>query len=166
MTKYVPIMALAFGSLVAQARAQDTIKIGFIAPTTGQFSQIGNLMIAGAKYYVQEHGTTVAGKKIELLIRDDVGQPDTTKRIAQEFIVDDKVAVLAGFTFTPTALAVAPLSAEAKIPMVVMAAGASVITEKSPYLVRTFYTMGQLAGPMAQWAVTNGIKSGHIGFRL
>jgi branched-chain amino acid transport system substrate-binding protein len=158
MIRYFAMAMLIAGALVGQARAEDTIKIGFIAPTTGQFAQIGNLMIAAAKYYVQEHGTTVAGKKIELIFKDDGGQPDTTKRIAQEFIVNDKVAVLAGFTFTPTALAVAPLSAEAKMPMVVMAAGASVITEKSPYLTRTFYTMAQSAVPMAEWAAKNGIK--------
>src|SRR5262249_7464597 len=89
---------LIVGSLVGQARAEETIKIGFIAPSTGQFSQIGNQMIAGAKYYLHEHGTTVAGKKVELLIRDDGGQPDAAKRIAQEFIVNDKIAALAGFT--------------------------------------------------------------------
>jgi branched-chain amino acid transport system substrate-binding protein len=149
---------LIVGSLVGQARAEETIKIGFIAPSTGQFSQIGNQMIAGAKYYLHEHGTTVAGKKVELLIRDDGGQPDAAKRIAQEFIVNDKVAALAGFTFTPVALAVAPLSAEAKIPQVVMAAGASIVTERSPYIVRTFFTIAQATVPMAQWAAKNNIK--------
>ena len=98
------------------ARAEDTVKIGFIAPSTGQFAQIGNMMIAGAKYFVAGERHSVAGKKIELIIKDDGGQPDNAKRIAQEFIVNDKVAVLAGFTFTPVALAVAPLATEAKDP--------------------------------------------------
>src|SRR5580692_10001521 len=157
----VPLMAASLlnGGMfsVEKARAEDTVKIGFIAPSTGQFSQIGNMMIAGAKYFVQENGTSVAGKKIELIIRDDGGQPDNAKRIAQEFIVNDKVAVLAGFTFTPVALAVAPLATEAKIPQVVMAAGTSIITEKSPYIARTFYTIAQTAVPMAQWAAKNGV---------
>jgi branched-chain amino acid transport system substrate-binding protein len=148
------LTALACGA----ARAEDTIKIGFIAPTTGQFAQIGNMMIAGAKYYLESHGTTVAGRKIELIIRDDGGQPDVAKRIAQEFIVNDKVAFLAGFTFTPVALAVAPLSAEAKIPQVVVAAGTSIITERSPYIARTFFTIAQAAMPMGQWAAKNNIK--------
>ncbi len=122
MTKRICIALMAAGLLIAEifligaARAEDTIKIGFIAPSTGQFAQIGNMMIAGAKYFVEENGTTVAGKKIELIIKDDGGQPDNAKRIAQEFIVNDKVAVLAGFTFTPVALAVAPLATEAKDP--------------------------------------------------
>jgi branched-chain amino acid transport system substrate-binding protein len=164
MTKRIDIAfmvaSLLIGGIfsIAEVRAEDTVKIGFIAPSTGQFAQIGNMMIAGAKYFVQENGTSVAGKKIELIIKDDGGQPDTAKRIAQEFIVNDKVAVLAGFTFTPVALAVAPLATEAKTPQVVMAAGTSIITEKSPYIARTFYTIAQTAVPMAQWAAKNGVK--------
>jgi branched-chain amino acid transport system substrate-binding protein len=134
------------------ASAQDTIKIGFIAPLTGQFQSIGQQMIAGAKLYVQEHGTTVAGKKIELIIRDDGGAPDVTRRIAQQYIVNDHVAVLGGFTFTPTALAVAPLATESKTPQVVMTAGTSIITERSPYIVRTGFTVAQSMVPLAEWA--------------
>jgi branched-chain amino acid transport system substrate-binding protein len=140
------------------AREEDAIKIGFIAPSTGQFAQIGNMMIPGAKYFVEANGTHVAGKNIQLLIRDDGGQPDQTKRIAQDFIVNDKVPVLAGFTFTPTALAVAPLATESQTPQIVMAAGTSMITERSPYIVRTFYTSAQVAVPMAQWAAKDNIR--------
>ena len=116
------------------------------------------MMIAGAKYFLQANGTRVAGKTIDLIIKDDGGQPDNAKRIAQEFVVNDKVAVLAGLTFTPVALAVAPIATEAKVPEVVMAAGTSIITERSPYIVRTFYTTAQAAVPMAQWAARNGVK--------
>jgi branched-chain amino acid transport system substrate-binding protein len=156
--KQLCVVAVATALSIAAAHAEDTVKIGFIAPSTGQFAQIGNQMIAGAKYFLAENGTSVAGKKIELLIRDDGGQPDVAKRIAQEFIVTDKVKVLAGFTFTPVALAVAPLATEAKIPQVVMAAGTSVITQRSPYIVRTFFTIAQAAVPMAQWAAKNNVK--------
>ncbi len=144
--------------LAREACAQDAIKIGFIAPTTGQFAQIGNHLVAGAKYYMQEHGAVVAGRKIELLIRDDGGQPDLAKRIAQEYIVNDKVAALAGFTFTPVALAVAPLSAQARIPQIVMGAGTSIITERSPYIARTFFTIAQATVPLAQWAAKSNLK--------
>jgi len=156
--KRLCLAAVSAVLFIGAARAEDTIKIGFIAPSTGQFAQIGKQMIAGAKYFLAENGTSVAGKTIELLIKDDGGQPDVAKRVAQEFIVNDKVAVLAGFTFTPVALAVAPLSTEAKIPQVVMAAGTSIITEKSPYIVRTFFTIAQAAVPMAQWAAKNNVK--------
>jgi branched-chain amino acid transport system substrate-binding protein len=156
--KQLGLAAVATALLIGAARAEDTIKIGFIAPSTGQFAQIGKQMLAGARYFLAENGTSVAGKTIELLIKDDGGQPDVAKRVAQEFIVNDKVAVLAGFTFTPVALAVAPLSTEAKIPQVVMAAGTSIITEKSPYIVRAFFTIAQAAVPMAQWAARNNVK--------
>lgn len=151
-------IVLTAGCLTATAHAEDKVKIGFIAPSTGQFAQIGNMMIAGAKYFLQESGSSVAGKTIDLIIRDDGGQPDNAKRIAQEFVVNDKVAVLAGLTFTPVALTVAPIATEAKVPEVVMAAGTSIITEKSPYIVRTFYTTAQAAVAMAQWAVKKGVK--------
>jgi branched-chain amino acid transport system substrate-binding protein len=156
--KLLCALALVTALSLDAAGAQDTIRIGFIAPSTGQFAQIGNQMIAGARHFLAENGTSVAGKKIELLIKDDGGQPDVAKRIAQEFIVTDKVKILAGFTFTPVALAVAPLATEAKIPQVVMAAGTSIITERSPYIVRTFFTIAQAAVPMAQWAARNNVK--------
>jgi branched-chain amino acid transport system substrate-binding protein len=158
MRRSALFIAAMLAFLAREACAQDAIKIGFIAPTTGQFAQIGNHLVAGAKYYMQEHGAVVAGRKIELLIRDDGGQPDLAKRIAQEYIVNDKVAALAGFTFTPVALAVAPLSAQARVPQVVMGAGTSIITERSPYIARTFFTVAQATVPLAQWAAKSNLK--------
>ena len=158
MKKAGLFVAAVMGILAGDANAQDPIKIGFIAPATGQFAQIGTHLMAGAKYYMQERGGVVAGKQIELLIRDDAGQPDIAKRIAQEYIANDKVSILAGFTFTPVALAVAPLSAQTRIPQIVMGAGTSIITERSPYIARTFFTIAQAAVPIAQWAAKNNIK--------
>jgi branched-chain amino acid transport system substrate-binding protein len=139
-------------------RAQDTVKIGFSAPITGPFAENGRQMVAALKLYTQEHGSEVAGKKIEVMLRDDASVPDQAKRIAQELIVNDKVAVLAGYNPTPTALAVAPLATEAKIPEIVVGSSASITTERSPYIVRTFGTQAQITVPMAQWALKNGIK--------
>ena len=152
------IIVLTLG-LVDRSDAQETVRIGFTAPITGEFAQNGKEMIAAAKFFLEENGAGVAGKKIELIVRDDGGVPDQAKRIAQEFIVNDKVAVLAGFNVTPVALAVAPLSAEAKVPQIVMAAGTSVITERSPYIVRTFFTLAQATVPIATWAAKNNIKN-------
>jgi len=149
----------ALGLSVADgAFAQDTVKIGFILPMTGQQQSTGIQEAAGAKLYMAQHGDTVAGKKIELIIRDDGAVPDNTKRIAQELIVNDKVAFLAGFGITPTAFAVAPLATESKTPEIVTAAGTSIITEKSPYIARTSFTLAQSCVPMADWAAQNGIK--------
>jgi branched-chain amino acid transport system substrate-binding protein len=151
--------ALAFGAYSsAGAFAQETVKIGFILPMTGPQQSTGKQISAAARLFMQQNGDTVAGKKIELIIKDDGAVPDNTKRLAQELIVNDKVTFLAGFGVTPAALAVAPLATEAKVPEVVTAAGTSIITEKSPYITRTSFTLAQSTVPMADWAIKNGIK--------
>jgi branched-chain amino acid transport system substrate-binding protein len=142
----------------APAFAQaDTVKIGLILPLTGPFASTGRQVEAAARLYMQQNGSTVAGKKIELIVKDDTSAPDIAKRLAQE-MVNDKVAVLAGFGLTPLALAVAPVATQAKVPEVVMAAGTSMITEASPYVVRSSFTVAQSVVPMAEWAAKNGIK--------
>jgi len=148
--------ALALGS--AGVAAQGTIKIGLIVPMTGQQASTGKQISAAAKLYMQQKGDTVAGKKIELIIKDDGAVPDNTKRVAQELIVNDKVNFIAGFGVTPAALAAAPLATQAKVPLVVMAAGTSIITERSPYIARTSFTLAQSSTIIADWAAKNGIK--------
>jgi len=148
----------ALAVLPAAASAQDTVKIGFSAPLTGPFSENGKQMIAALKIFAEQRGSVVAGRKIEVLLRDDGGVPDQAKRIAQEFVVQSKVAVLAGYNPTPVALAVAPLATEAKIPQIVVGSSASVTTTRSPYIVRTFSTQAQITVPMADWMLKNGIK--------
>src|SRR5215471_6371054 len=156
---FVIAAAVALGFAVADAAfAEDTIKIGLILPMTGQQQSTGKQEAAAAKLYMAQHGDTVAGKKIELIIKDDGAVPDNTKRIAQDLIVNDKVTFLAGFGVTPAALAVAPLASEGKTPEIVTAAGTSIITEKSPYIARTSFTLAQSTVPMADWAANNGIK--------
>jgi len=148
------LVALAPGLALAQS---DVVKIGLILPLTGPFASTGRQIEAAARLYMAQNGATVAGKKIELIVKDDTGTPDIAKRIAQE-LVNDKVAVLAGFGLTPIAMAVAPIATQAKVPEVVMAAGSSMITEASPYIARTSFTVAQSAAPMAEWATKNGIK--------
>src|ERR1700687_3913274 len=140
------------------AFAADTIKIGFILPMTGPQQSTGRETSAAVKLFMAQNGDTIAGKKIEVIIKDDGAVPDAAKRLAQELIVNEKVHFLAGFGVTPCALAVAPLATEAKIPQVVTAAGTSIITERSPYIVRTSFTLAQSTVPMADWAAQNGIK--------
>lgn len=145
----LPKLALAAG---------DSVRIGLVAPMTGPFTITGAMMEAGMRLYMAQNGDTVAGRKIELIVRDDTGVPDVTKRLAQELVANDGVHVLAGFGLTPLALAVAPLSAQAKIPQVVMMAAASVITKKSPFIVRTSCTQAQTTVPLAPWCKANGIN--------
>jgi branched-chain amino acid transport system substrate-binding protein len=140
------------------ATAQDTVKIGLILPMTGQQASTGKQIDAAVKLYMAQNGNTVAGKKIEVILKDDTSVPDVTKRLAQELVVNDKVAFLAGFGLTPSALATAPIATQAKVPEIVMAAGTSSITEASPYVARTSFTLAQSSVPMAEWAFKNGIK--------
>ncbi|HET7504829.1 MAG TPA: ABC transporter substrate-binding protein [Kofleriaceae bacterium] len=139
--------------------AGSTIKIGLIASFSGPFASIGQQIENGINAYLKEHGDSVAGKKIEILRRDTTGPaPDIAKRLAQELVVRDKVDFLVGFGLTPEALAVAPVATEAKTPMIIMNAATSVITTKSPYIVRFSMTLAQVAAPMGEWATKNGIK--------
>jgi branched-chain amino acid transport system substrate-binding protein len=143
----------------APALAQDVVKIGVVSEFSGPFAQYGQQIVGGMKAYLKQHGDTIAGKKIEIIQRDTTGpSPDIAKRLAQELVTLDKVNILAGFGLTPNALAVAPIATEAKVPMVIMNAATSIITTKSPYIVRASMTLPQVTQPMAQWAAKNGIK--------
>ena len=150
--------AFALLLVAGSSAAQDTVKIGFILPMTGQQQSTGKQISAAIRLFQQQHGDMVAGKKVEVIIKDDGAVPDNSKRLAQELIVNDKVSFLAGFGVTPAALAVAPLATEAKIPLVVTAAGTSIITERSPYAVRTSFTLAQSSTIIADWAAKSGIK--------
>ncbi|MBZ8132118.1 ABC transporter substrate-binding protein [Afifella sp. IM 167] len=155
----VGAIALAAGlGLSAPAAAQESVKIGLILPMTGPFASTGRQVEAGARLYMSKHGDTVAGRKIELLLKDDAGTPDQTKRTAQEMVVNDKVSFLAGFGLTPLAFATAPISTQAKVPTIVMAAATSSITEKSPFIARTSFTLPQASVIIGEWAAENGIK--------
>jgi len=140
------------------APAADTVKVGLIMTMTGQQEAVGKQVVAAARLYMQQHGTTVAGKTIELVVRDDAAAADNTKRLAQDLIVNEKVAFLAGMGLTPLAFAVAPLATEAKVPLIDMVAAASIITEKSPYIVRVSFTLPQHSVAIADWAAKNGSK--------
>jgi branched-chain amino acid transport system substrate-binding protein len=125
--------AAALGATLGTAAvAQEAFKVGLILPMTGPFASTGRQIEAAVKLYMQQQGDTVAGKKIQLIVKDDTGVADVTKRLAQELIVNDKVTVLAGFGLTPLALATAPLATQGKVPAVVMAAATATITEPHP----------------------------------
>src|SRR5512144_2683158 len=152
------IAALALAPLFAGgALAQDSVKIGLILPMTGPQASTGKQIDNAVKLYMQQNGDTVAGKKIEVILKDDGAVPDNTKRLAQELIVNDKVNFIAGFGVTPAALAAAPLATQAKVPEIVMAAGTSIITERSPYIARTSFTLAQSSTIIGDWAAKNGI---------
>jgi branched-chain amino acid transport system substrate-binding protein len=147
-----------FAPRLARAQAKP-VKIGLIAPMTGPTTSTGRMLEAGARLFLAEAGDTVAGRKIELIVRDDTGVADITRRIAQELVANDGAEVLAGFGLTPLALAAAPIAAQAKVPQIVMMAGTANVTEKSPFIVRSCFTQPQTTVPMAVWARANNIGS-------
>jgi branched-chain amino acid transport system substrate-binding protein len=147
--------ALVAGTSIAQ---ENTVKIGLVLPLTGNFASTGRLLEAGARLYMAQHGDTVAGKKVELIVKDDTASPEVSRRLAQELVVNEKVNVLSGFYLTPLALAGAPVATQSKTPMVVLVAATSSVIDASPYIVRTSFTMPQVTSGIADWAPKNGIK--------
>ena len=142
------------GLLASPVRAADAaMKLGLVLPMTGPSASTGREIDAAVRLFVQQNPSPA----IDIVLRDDAGVADTTRRLVQELVVNDKVHVLAGFGLTPLALAAAPLATRARVPMVVMAAATSAITEASPFVVRTSQTVPQVAMPLAGWAAKNGI---------
>jgi branched-chain amino acid transport system substrate-binding protein len=145
MPKRQFFIGVAVSALVASggaAAAQEVLKLGLIEPMTGIFSTGGKAIVNGALLYLKQRGDMVAGRKIQVIVKDDMSAPDTAKRRAQELIVNDRVAILGAGVGTPSALSIAPVVTEAKIPTVVMLAGASVVVERSAYMARTSFTVG------------------------
>jgi branched-chain amino acid transport system substrate-binding protein len=152
------ITLAAWLPLAAAAHAEDTIKIGVIAALTGPFANTGKPFEDGIRTYLHQYGDKVAGKKLEIIYRDDGGtNAEMSKRAAQELISRDQVSFLIGFSLTPSALAVAPIATQGKTPMIVMNAVTTGITAKSPYMLRTGMTMQQMTEPFGAWTAQNKI---------
>ena len=148
----------AVGVRATGAAADNVLKMGISIPLTGAgFNAVGRQLSGALKLYIQQHGTEVAGRKLELVVRDDGGVADNARRIVQDMIVNDKVGLI-GIGITPTSLAIAQLVTEAKIPTLVLSSGASVTVTRSPYMVRAGFLQSQQAWIMAEWAFKNGSK--------
>jgi branched-chain amino acid transport system substrate-binding protein len=156
------LSSLALSVLAAStlpAAAQSSVKVGLIAPMTGPQAASGRQMVAGAKLYMSLKGNKVGNRTIELVVKDDTGVADITRRIAQELIVNDRVSVISGFGLTPLAMAVGPVITQSKVPAVIMVAGTASIVGTSPYFARASFTLPQNTKPVAEWAAKNGIKN-------
>lgn len=164
MNRIAAAIALGLGATWSMAAsAQETVKVGVILPYSGPFADAANQLQAGIDLYIAKHGDTVAGKKIEI-IKKDTGGPaaDVAQRMAQELVVRDGVDIIAGFALTPEALGAAPVATEAQKLMVVMNAATSIVTEQSPYIVRTSVTIPQLNTAFGQWAFEEaGVKQAY-----
>src|SRR5882724_4272575 len=160
--KLKEVFAAAAAALIGAAtgaNAQEPLKIGAVLEVTGPFASIAKQIENGMRLYIARHGDTVAGRKVELIIKDSTGaQPDVAKRLVSELVTRDKVEFVVGFGLTPNALAAAPVVTEAKVPTIIMNAATSVIVSKSPYMARVSMTLPQVTMPIAQWAVKNNIR--------
>jgi len=153
------LLGLSMALAPTASSAQGVVKLGMVGEFSGPFAQYGQQILGGMKAYMKLNGDMVAGKKIEIVQKDTTGPaPEIAKRHAQELVTRDNVDILVGFGLTPNALAAAPVATEAKKLMVIMNAATSIITTKSPYIVRVSMTLPQVTQPMAVWAAKNGIK--------
>jgi branched-chain amino acid transport system substrate-binding protein len=148
---------LAFSSTGSPA---ETVRIGLINSYTGFLAEPADEAQKGIDLYIKEHTKDLPpGVKVELLRRDDESNPEVGRRVAQELITRDHVQLLAGIILSPTAAAVAPLTAQAKVPLVLCGAAAGVaIPRISPYVARVTFTLWQEAYPMGKWAAEQGLK--------
>ncbi len=162
-SQFLVVAALfACGTQVVTHAADDTLRIGLIGTYSGPYADYGRQFDAGIALYLKENGGKIAGKKVEIIKKDTAGPaPDAAKRIAQELVVRDKVSFITGLDFSPNAYAVAAIATQAKIPMIVMNAASSAITNSSPYVARLSFTVQQVSAPMAQWMLKNGVKEAY-----
>jgi len=159
---FIAVLVAAVASLPTSLSAQ-TVKVGLINSYTGFVAQAADQGQKGSDLYFKEHEKDLPpGVKIEVLKRDDTSNPDVGKRLAQELITRDRVQLLTGVVLSPVATAVAPLTAEAKVPLVIAYAAAGVnIPRLSPYVVRVTFTLWQQSYPMGKWAAEQGWKTGY-----
>jgi len=152
---FAAVLALA-GLAVAGGltpSAAQTVKIGLINSNTGFLAQAGDEMEKGISLYAKTHEKELPpGVKVEILRRDDGAAPETGKRQAQELITRERVNVLLGVVGSPIAAAIAPLTAEAKVPLVITNAAGVAIPRISPYVARVSFTLWQQAYPLGKWA--------------
>ena len=147
------LAAVALAAVSGLASAQ-TVKIGIITTYSGPGSAQGDQLDKGFKLYLKLNGNKLPpGVKVEPIYRDDTGaNADAAKRLAQELIARDKVQFLTGVVWTPNAAAIAPLTAEARVPFVSANAAGVAIPRISPYFARVSFTLWQSSYPLGQWA--------------
>ena len=153
---------LVLGLLLPLLGLAQSVKVGVVAPFSGPFAVYGQQFQRGAELYLEEIGGRAGGTRIEMIYRDEAAGPEKVKQVTQELIVRDGAQILGGYVFTPSALAVAPLVTQAKVPTVIFNAATGVITRRSPYFARVSHTQWAGAYTVAQWAAKNGIKSAYV----
>jgi branched-chain amino acid transport system substrate-binding protein len=155
-------LALAAAALTPASLAAQPVEAGVINSYSGFVAQPADQMQKGIDLYVKLHQSDLpAGVKLDLLKRDDTSKPDVGKRLSQELIVRNHVNLLAGVILSPVAAAIAPVTAEAKVPFVITNAAGVAIPRLSPYVVRVSFTLWQEGYPIGKWAAQQGWKTAY-----
>src|ERR1700689_1741109 len=153
---------LVFATGLAPAAAQEELRIGLIAPMTGPFAQVGADMTNGFKMYLDEVGSNFAGAKVNLIIEDSQGKPDTAVIKARKLILEDHVQMIIGGVLAPEGYALAPGSTAEKTGYIASVPAAADLTQRqlctSPYFIRSSWTSSQPHHPLGQWACDQGYK--------
>jgi branched-chain amino acid transport system substrate-binding protein len=155
-------LALAVGG-IAHA---ETVKIGVVLSFSGANADLGHQIDKAFDLYVKLHANDIAPHKVELVKRDE-GPPTgaQAKTVATELITNDKVKILTGFVFSPSAIALAPVVTQAKVPMIISNAGTAWITNLSPYIARVSFSMWHPAYPMGAYAYDKvGCKTAAVAY--
>jgi branched-chain amino acid transport system substrate-binding protein len=151
---------LAVGS--AAATKAEEVRIGFLAPTTGIFAQVGKDMVDGFKMYLDQKKNVLGGAQIKFIVEDEQGKPDTAVTKAKKLILQDKVHMIAGGLLASTGYALAPVSTAEKVLYVNPVAAADDLTQrdlaKYPFHIRTGWSSSQPSHPFGQWACEQGYK--------
>lgn len=154
----MPLAGVAL-MVAAGAANADEIRVGVIASFSGPYSTWGKHIQEATDLFLAQHDGKVGNHTVKIIYRDVGGNnPARARQLAEELVVRDKVQYLAGLEFTPTALAVADVATQAKVPTVINNAGTSGILAKSPYLLRAGYTQWMVATPLAKWTAEQGGK--------
>ncbi|HEY1507014.1 MAG TPA: ABC transporter substrate-binding protein [Stellaceae bacterium] len=152
-------VTLAVG-IISHAQAADKVKLGILVTTTGPYANWGKSYQQAIELYMSQHNGKDGNPDVEILYRDVGGDnPPRARQLAQELIVNENVAALGGLEFTTTALAMPDVINEAKIPFVAFNTATSVVTDKSPYLIRSGFTQWQVLYPLSQWAIEQKFKT-------
>lgn len=156
------VVALAALLLSSLAAAQDVVKVGIVAPFSGPFAVYGQQFQRGVDLYLESIGGRAGNTRIEVIYRDESGGPERVRQLTQELIVRDGAQILGGYVFTPSALSIAQLVTQSKVPTVIFNAATGMITRRSPYFARVSHTQWAGAGTIAEWAAKNGVKSAYV----
>jgi len=154
------VLVATWGPGAAWAQ-KGPIKIGFLAPMTGGAAQVGKDMVNGLTMWLEEHGHTIAGRKVEVIVEDTQGQPNVALTKLRKLVESDKVQVLAGGLFAHVGYALAPKVDEYRIPMLYPVMAADDLTQRKParWVVRTGWTSSQPSHPFGEWVLkTLGYK--------